>query len=146
MSVFVDLSRQVKIEVHPKGGQPMLEHIYDPDPPSREMAERALRSADADTICDTLALLARPYADVHIEGEWAWLGTECLRLIKDARPSVRASAAQCLAELVRRHPAMLGGPALSAFEQLRTDPDPDVAVEAVKMIEFMRLPHLARGA
>ena len=111
--------------------------IYDPDPPSRETSERLLRSGDVDAICGTLMLLALPYADVHTGGEWAWLGTECLRLLRDAQPSVRASAAA----LVRSHPAMLHGPVLSAFEQLCHDPDPDVAFEAAKMMDGMRWLH-----
>ena len=46
------------------------------------MAERLLRSGDVDTICSTMSLLSCPYASVHTGGEWAWLATECLRLLK----------------------------------------------------------------
>src|SRR6478672_6576325 len=116
------------------------EGIYDPDPPSREMAERLLRSGNVDTICGTLTLLTRSYADVHTGGEWGWLGIACLRFLTDGRPSVRASAAQCLAYLVRSHPAMLRGPAPAAFEQLCSDLDPDVAFEALRLMEFIRWP------
>jgi hypothetical protein len=116
------------------------ERTYDRDPPSRETAERLLRSGNVDTICGTMTLLTRPYADVHTGGEWAWLGTACLRFLKDARPSVRASAAQCLAYLVRSHPAMLRGPAPAALDQLCSDPDPDVAFAAMRLMEFIRWP------
>ena len=116
------------------------ERIYDPDPPSREMAERLLRSGNLDTICGTLTLLTRSYAEVHTGGDWPWLGTACLRFLKDARPSVRASAAQCLAYLVRSHPAMLRGPAPAALERLCSDSDPDVAFEAMRLTEFIRWP------
>jgi hypothetical protein len=71
------------------------ERIFDPDPPPRSAAEKLLRSGDVDSICGTLALLARPYAEVHIGRDCAWLGIECPGLLKDGRPAVRASAAQC---------------------------------------------------
>jgi hypothetical protein len=74
------------------------DRIFDPDPPARVEAERLLRSGDVDAICDTLALIARPYADVHTGGDRAWLGVECLGLLRHDRPPVRAMAARCIAE------------------------------------------------
>jgi hypothetical protein len=117
------------------------ERIFDPDPPPRIIVERLLRSGDVDTICDTLALLALPYADVHTGGDWAWLGQECLSLLRDHRPSVRATAAQCLAQLVRSHPGLQKGPVPDALRQLLSDADQDVAYEARRMLEVMLWPH-----
>ncbi len=70
---------------------------HDPQPISRTEAEAALKSGDADTICDTLVRLA------YHDPDWQWVQNRCLNFIKHPNADVRGLAATCLGHLARIH-------------------------------------------
>lgn len=87
-----------------------------PAPMSRDDAERALQSADADEL--GAALLASALHDP----DWRWVQEQCLRSLQHPSEDVRGLALTCLGHLARIHGHLDMDRVLPVLAALRTHP------------------------
>src|SRR5215471_8721432 len=91
--------------------------FYDPAPITRDEAEAALRTGDADAICDVLVRIAYHEADAE------WTQQQCLAFVRHSDAGIRATAVTCLGHLARIHHRLDLPAVVPTLDALRSDDD-----------------------
>jgi hypothetical protein len=90
---------------------------YQVQPISRTEAKNAFKSGDVERITHALLGLA------HYEDDLKWVQDLCVQYLANENPSLRATAATCLAHLTRIHGKLDKRRVMPLLKSLRDDPE-----------------------